>query len=118
MKRIYQVISTCVVCFFMAAGAHAYDITLAWDPTSEMNIAGYNLYARIDNSDYNLVYTLTLDEVDPANPQFVGMDLEMEPVFNFFSSSAAFQIFFLGKIYFDGKLWRCYYAYKIPKELK
>jgi len=83
MKRIYQVISTCIVCLFMAAGAHAYDITLAWDPSAQMNIAGYNLYARIDNSDYNLVYTLTLDEVDPANPQFVVMDLEKTVAYDF-----------------------------------
>jgi Fibronectin type III domain len=83
MKRIYQVISTCVMCLLMAAGAHAYDITLAWDPSAEMNIEGYNLYARVDNSEYNLVYTLTLDEVDPANPQFVVMDLEKEVAYDF-----------------------------------
>lgn len=67
----------------MAAGAHAYDVTLAWDPSAEMNIAGYNLYARVDNSEYNLVFTLTLDEIDPVNPQFVVMDLEKEVAYDF-----------------------------------
>jgi hypothetical protein len=83
MKRFYQVISTFLVFLLMAAGAHAYDITLAWDPNSEMNIAGYNLYVRVDNSENKLFYELTLDDIDPANPQFMVMDLENEVAYDF-----------------------------------
>jgi len=83
MKRFYQFISSFLVFLLIHAVAHAYDITLAWDPNSELNISGYNLYVRVDDSEYKLFHELTFNEIDPANPQFIAMDLKNDVVYDF-----------------------------------
>ena len=68
----------------MATSAFAYDITLVWDPNTEIDLAGYNLYVRVDNSlSYSFFDELTLDEVDPDNPQFMATDMENNVTYDF-----------------------------------
>ena len=84
MTRLYRMILTVVMFFFMASYAYAYDMTLAWDPNLEMDIVSYNLYVSVDNSgSYSLVDEITLDEVDPDNPQFMVTDMESNVTYDF-----------------------------------
>ena len=49
-----------------------------------MDLAGYNLYVRINNSlTYSLFDELTLDEVDPDNPKFLATDMERDVTYDF-----------------------------------
>ena len=84
MKRRYYAILTVLIFSLMAACTHAYDITLAWDPNTEIDLAGYNLYVRVNNSlSYSLFDELSLDEVDPDNPQFMATDMENNVNYDF-----------------------------------
>ena len=84
MKRRYYAILTVLIFSLMAAYTHAYDITLAWDPNTEIDLAGYNLYVRVNNSlSYSLFDELSLDEVDPDNPQFMATDMENNVNYDF-----------------------------------
>jgi fibronectin type 3 domain-containing protein len=84
MKRRYHAILTVLIFSLMATSAFAYDITLAWDPNTEIDLAGYNLYVRVDNSlSYSFFDELTLDEVDPDNPQFMATDMENNVTYDF-----------------------------------
>ncbi len=68
----------------MTAYAYAYDMTLAWDPNFEMDIVSYNLYVSADDSEsYILVDELTLDDVDPNNPQFMVTNMESDVTYDF-----------------------------------
>jgi fibronectin type 3 domain-containing protein len=62
----------------MVAYAHAYDVTLAWDPNTEPDLAGYILYIREDEpeSNFHQVDYYSLDEIDPNNPQGAVNELE------------------------------------------
>ena len=84
MKRFYHAILTVLIFSLMVAYAHAYDITLAWDPNTEIDLSGYNLYVRVNNSLlYSLFDELTLGEVDPDNPQFMATDMENDVTYDF-----------------------------------
>jgi fibronectin type 3 domain-containing protein len=84
MKCLYNAILTVLIFSLIAAYALAYDITLAWDPNSENDLAGYNVYVRVNNSlSYSLFGELTIDEVDPDNPQFMATDMESNVTYDF-----------------------------------
>ncbi|MFH1931057.1 MAG: fibronectin type III domain-containing protein [Pseudomonadota bacterium] len=44
LKRLILFAIAAVFVFFMARWAYAQDITLQWDPNTETNLAGYNVY--------------------------------------------------------------------------
>ena len=69
MKRLYPAILTILIFLLMAVCALAYDVTLAWEPNTDPDIAGYILY--IHQVDY-----YSLDEIDPNNPQGAVNKLE------------------------------------------
>jgi hypothetical protein len=83
MKRFCYAISTVLTVSLLAAYAHAYDITLAWDPNAEPDVVGYNLYVRLNDSEYSLLYGMTLDDIDPSNPQFMVTNLETDVAYDF-----------------------------------
>jgi len=57
--------------------AHAYEVTLSWDPNAEVDLAGYILYVHEDGSgpSYYQVDTVSLDEIAPANPMYTATEL-------------------------------------------
>ena len=57
--------------------AHAYDVTLSWDPNEEVDLAGYILYVHEDGSGppYYQKDTVSLDEMAPANPMYTATEL-------------------------------------------
>jgi hypothetical protein len=84
MKHLYHAILTTVIISLLAAHVHAYDMTLAWDPNSEMDIVKYNLYIRANSSgSFSLLDDLTLAEIDPDNPQFMVTDMESDVTYDF-----------------------------------
>lgn len=78
MKRLCYAILTVLIFSLVAAYAHAYDITLAWDPNTEPELAGYILYTRENEpeSNFHQVDYYSLDEIDPNNPQGSVNELE------------------------------------------
>jgi hypothetical protein len=60
-----------LILFASTTITYAYDVTLAWDPKAEPDLAGYILYRRENDPESNLhqVDYYSLDEMDPNNPQ-------------------------------------------------
>lgn len=58
--------------------AHAYDVTLAWDPNDEPDLAGYILYVNEDGAGfpYYQLDTISLDEIVAENPMYTATELE------------------------------------------
>lgn len=84
MKCLYHFGLTVFIVSLLTAYAHGYDMTLAWDPNSEMDIVGYNLYVRVnDSGSYSLVDDLTLNEIDSDDPQFMIIDMENNVTYDF-----------------------------------
>ena len=83
MSHFYRFIILVIVPL-MVTSVQAYDMTLAWDPNSEADIAGYNLYVRdIDNGNYNIVDNINLDEINSEQPQFMITDMENDVTYYF-----------------------------------
>jgi hypothetical protein len=62
-----------LLCLFIAAPAHAARVTLAWDPNSEADLAGYGVYynSGTPGPPFNLFGSVTLNELkDRNNPTF------------------------------------------------
>jgi uncharacterized membrane protein YgcG len=76
------VLSGCLcvlVLLFLAAPALSADVTLAWDPNSEVDLEGYGVYFKLGASGppYDLFGYVTLQELnDPDNPAFTVTGLE------------------------------------------
>jgi len=85
MKRLCHAILTVLIFSLVAAYAHAYDITLAWDPNTEPELAGYILYTRENEpeSNFHQVDYYSLDEIDPNNPQGSVNELESSKTYFF-----------------------------------
>jgi len=85
MKRLCHAILTVLIFSLVAAYAHAYDITLAWDPNTEPELAGYILYTRENEpeSNFHQVDYYSLDEIDPNNPQGSVNELENSKTYFF-----------------------------------
>jgi hypothetical protein len=67
-----------LVVFALTTMANAYDVTLAWDPNDEPDLAGYTVYVSEDASG-SLFYpleTVSLDDVEPDNPRYTVTELE------------------------------------------
>ena len=76
MRRIHLTIITFLIISILGIPAHAFDITLAWDPNIEPDIIGYNLYSRENNSiAYNQIDYFSLDGIDPNDPQCIITDM-------------------------------------------
>ena len=68
-----------IVLLSLAAPALSADVTLAWDPNTEVDLEGYGVYFKQGASGppYDLVGYVTLEELqDPDNPAFAITDLE------------------------------------------
>jgi hypothetical protein len=83
------------VLFAMTTIAHAYDITLAWDPNNEPDLAGYNVYANQvgPGPPYYLLDTVSLDETEPDNPMYTATGLKNESYYCFVVTAYDFEGF-------------------------
>jgi len=71
--------------FLFITSAEAYDVTIAWDPNSEENLAGYALYVDDGFSEilYEYVDTYPLEDLDPDNPRVMITDLRDDLAYYF-----------------------------------
>jgi hypothetical protein len=83
IKSLHRLVlsgSLCVLgLFFLAAPALSADVTLAWDPNSEVDLEGYGVYFNLGASGppYDLFGYVALQELnDPDNPAFTATGLE------------------------------------------
>jgi hypothetical protein len=84
MKHLHQLAITALIFSSMTVCAHAYDVTLAWDPNTEPNIIKYRLYISIDGAGaFNLVEEITFDKIDPNDPQFTATAMESNVTYDF-----------------------------------
>jgi hypothetical protein len=62
----------------LGAPVQGYEITLAWDPNDELDLAGYNVYVNQVGPDppYYQLDTLSLDEIEPDNPLYTATGLK------------------------------------------
>ena len=65
------------IIFALSTIAHAYDVTLAWDPNDELDLAGYILYVNEDGagSPYYQLDKVSLVEIEPDNPMYTATEL-------------------------------------------
>ena len=65
--------------------AHAYDVTLAWDPNNEPDLAGYNVYINQvgPGPPYYQLDTVSLTEIEPDNPLYTATGLKEESYYCF-----------------------------------
>jgi hypothetical protein len=56
--------------FFSTATAHAYDVFLSWEPSTDPGVADYSIYGKEDSlgPPYDSIDTYSLDDIDPDNP--------------------------------------------------
>ena len=61
----------------LGAIAHAYEVTLSWDPNEELDLAGYILYVNEDGagSPYYQLDKVSLVEIEPDNPMYTATEL-------------------------------------------
>ena len=74
------------IIFALSTTAHAYDVTLAWDPNNELDLAGYILHVNSDGagSPYYQLDTVPLDEIEPENPMYTATELKENIKYCFF----------------------------------
>jgi chitinase len=65
--------------------AVADEITLAWDPNSEPDLAGYRLYVQEDDdgAGFRLLATIALTDIDPQAPRHTVLDLMPDTRYRF-----------------------------------
>jgi hypothetical protein len=65
------------IIFALSTIAHAYDITLAWDPNDELDLAGYILYVNEVGAGFPHyeLDTVPLDAIEPENPMYAVTEL-------------------------------------------
>jgi hypothetical protein len=76
--------------FFIAVSAsgtivYAYEVTLAWDPNDEPDLAGYNVYVNQvgPGPPYYQLDTVSLDEIEPGAPLYTASELNPEKYYCF-----------------------------------
>lgn len=89
MRRpsIYFVSFIFLLCSLLLLPCHAKadEVTLAWDPNSEVDLAGYRLYIQEDDDDsgYRLLIDIALSDIDPQAPDFTVFDLMADTQYRF-----------------------------------
>jgi hypothetical protein len=83
MKTVLRSILVSLFVTFLSPDAYAANITLAWDPVDEANLAGYVLYERREAEFYHILATIPLDDLDPAHPLFFVTELDQDIVYCF-----------------------------------
>ena len=64
--------------FAVSTMTYAYDVTLAWDPNAEPDLAGYIVHVNEDasGSPFYQLKTVSLDDVEPDNPRYTVTGLK------------------------------------------
>lgn len=69
--------------FFFVRPVFSANLMIVWDANTEPDISGYNIYFQksSDGPPYHLFGSVSLQEIDPANPSFLITGLEDDAVY-------------------------------------
>ena len=69
----------------LGAAAQGSEVTLAWDPNDEPDLAGYNVYVNQvgPGPPYYQLDTVSLAEIEPDNPMYTAVGLKNEAYYCF-----------------------------------
>jgi hypothetical protein len=77
MRRYFLAGISAFIISILSAPAQGFEVTLAWDPNDEPDLAGYIVYVKdvSFSPTYYQLDTVSLDELEPDNPMYTATDL-------------------------------------------
>jgi len=78
MRRFFLAGISVLIISILGATAQGSEVTLAWDPNDEPDLAGYNVYINQvgPGPPYYQLDTVSLDEIEPDNPMYTATGLK------------------------------------------
>ena len=85
MRRFFLTGISILIISTLCAPARGSEVTLAWDPNDEPDLAGYNVYVNQvgPGPPYYRLDTVSLDEIEPDNPMYTATGLKNESYYCF-----------------------------------
>ena len=85
MSRLILASKSALIISILSAPAQGYEVTLAWDPNGEPDLAGYKVYANQvgPGPPYYQLDAASLDEIEPDNPIYTATGLKSESYYCF-----------------------------------
>ena len=85
MERFFIAIISVVIITVLTPSAQGCEVTLAWDPNTEPDVAGYILYVRenFSGSSCTQLEYYSLDEIDPKSPRCTVAAMESGVTYHF-----------------------------------
>ena len=85
MKRFFLAGISILIISILGAPARGYEVTLAWDPNDEPDLAGYNVYVNQvgPGPPYYQLDTVSVAEIEPDNPLYTAAGLKEESYYCF-----------------------------------
>ena len=80
MRRFFLASISFSIISILGAHAQGSEVTLAWDPNDEPDLAGYNVYVNQigPSSQYYQLDTVLLGEIETDNPRYIATGLKEE----------------------------------------
>ena len=85
MRRFFLASISFSIISILGAAAQGAEVTLAWDPNDEPDLAGYNVYVNQvgPGPPYYQFNTVSLAEIEPDNPLYTATGLKEESYYCF-----------------------------------
>ena len=85
MKRFFLAGISILIISILGAPARGSEVTLAWDPNDEPDLAGYNVYVNQvgPGPPYYQLDTVSVAEIEPDNPLYTAAGLKEESYYCF-----------------------------------
>ena len=85
MRRFFLAGLSVLIISTLYAPARGSEVTLAWDPNDEPDLAGYSVYVNQvgPGPPYYQLDTVSLDEIEPDNPMYTATGLKNETYYCF-----------------------------------
>ena len=85
MRRFFLASISFSIISILGAAAHGSEVTLAWDPNDEPDLAGYNVYVNQvgPGPPFYQLDSVSLDEIEPDNPMYTVTGLKNESYYCF-----------------------------------
>ena len=85
MIRFFLVGTSVLIISILGLSAKGYEVTLAWDPNDEPDLAGYIVHVNDagPGPPYYQLDTVSLDEIELGNPKYTATDLKEDLTYCF-----------------------------------
>jgi hypothetical protein len=85
MRRFFLAGISFLIISTLCAPARGSEVTLAWDPNDEPDLAGYNVYVNQvgPGPPYYQFNTVSLAEIEPDNPMYTASELKEDSYYCF-----------------------------------